>query len=114
MTSPIQESSKNFENLKFDPFERKFDPFERKFDPFERNNVLLDDSSNPDKNFCNNIKAIDKQYYFPSELLPLSEKLHINLENFSMIHLNIRSANKNFEKLKNFLSQQAPFLKFHV
>ena len=89
MTSPVQESCENFENLKLDPFESK--------------DVLLDDSNDPDKNFYNNIQAVDTQYYLPSELLSLSEKLRINSENFSMIHLNIRSAKKNFEKLKDFL-----------
>ena len=97
MTSPVQESFENFENLKFDPFESK--------------DVLLDDSNDPDKNFYNNIQAVDTQYYLPSELLSLFEKLHINLENFSMIHLNIRSAKKIFEKLKDFLSQTGSFLK---
>ena len=93
MTSPVQESFDNFENLKFDPFESK--------------NVLLNDSNDPDKNFYNNIQAIDMQYCLPS----LSEKLRINSENFSMIHLNIRSAKKNFEKLKDFLSQTGSFFK---
>ena len=97
MNSPVQESFENFENLKFDPFESK--------------DVLLDDSNDPDKNFYNNIQAVDTQYYLPSELLSLSEKLHINSENFSMIHLNIRSAKKNFEKLKDFLSQTGSFFK---
>ena len=68
MTFPVQESLENFENLKFDTFELK--------------DVLLDDSNDPDKNFYNSIKAIDTQYYFPSELLYLSEKLYINPENF--------------------------------
>ena len=86
MTSPVQESFENFENLKFDPFESK--------------DVLLDGSNDPDKSFYNNIQAVDMQYYLPSELLSLSDKLHINLEKFSIIHLNIRSAKKNFEKLK--------------
>ena len=66
----------------------------------------------PNKNFYNNIKAIDTQHYFPSELLSLSEKLHRNSENFSMIHINIRrSAKKHFEKL--FLKQTF-FLKLYV
>ena len=97
MTSPVQESFENFENLKFDPFESK--------------DVLLDDSNDPDKNIYNNIQAVDTQYYLPSEFLSLSEKLRINSENFSMIHLNIRSAKKNFEKLKDFLSQTGSFFK---
>ena len=97
MTFPVQKSFENFENLKFDPFESK--------------DVLLGDSNDLDKNFYNNIQAVDTQYYFPSEL-SLSEKLHINSENFSMIHLiNIRSAKKNFEKFKDFLSQTGSFFK---
>ena len=97
MTSPVQESFENFKNLKFDPFESK--------------DVLLDDSNDLGKNFYNNIQAVDTQYYFPSELLSLSEKLHINSKNFSMIHLNIRRAKKNFEKRKDFHSQRGSFFK---
>ena len=51
MTSPVQESLENFENLKLDAFESK--------------DVFLDDSNDPNKNFCNKIKGIDTQYYFP-------------------------------------------------
>ena len=76
MTSPVQESFKNFENL------------------IESKDVLLDDSNDPDKNFYNNIWAVDMQHYFPLEL-------HINSENFSMIHLNIRSAKKTSDKLRD-------------
>ena len=85
-----QESFENYENSKLDPLESK--------------DVLLDDS-----NFYNNIQAVDTQYYFQSELLSLPEKLHVNLENLSMIHLNIGSAKKHFEKLKDFLSQTGSF-----
>ena len=86
MTSTVEEPFENFENLKFEAFESK--------------DVLLDDSNDPNKNVYNNIKAIETQYYFPSELLSElffrsgSEKLHINSETFSMIHINIRSAKK--------------------
>ena len=97
MTSPLQESFENFQSLKFDPFDSK--------------DVLLDDSNDPDKNFYNNIQVVDTQYFLPSELLSLSEKLPTNSENFSMIHLNIRSAKKTFQKLKNFLSQTGSFFK---
>ena len=41
MTSLVQESFENFENLKFDPFESK--------------DILVDDSNYPDKNIYNNI-----------------------------------------------------------
>ena len=69
MNSPVQESFENFENLKFDPFELK--------------DLFLDDSNDHDKNFNNNIQTVATQYYFASELLSLSEKLHINSEYFS-------------------------------
>ena len=97
MTSAVQESFENFENLKFDPFKLK--------------DVLLNDSNDPDKKFYNNIKATNTQYYLLSELLSLTEKLRITSETFSMIHINVRSAKKNFETLKNFLSQIGSFLK---
>ena len=97
MNSPIQESFENFENLKFDLFESK--------------DVLLDDSNDPYRNFYKNIKAIDAQYYFPLQLLSLSIKPLINLKKFYMIRLNIRSAKKNFEKLKDFLSQTVSLFK---
>ena len=97
MTSPVKESFENFENLKFDAFELK--------------EVLLGNSNNPNKNIYNNIKAIDTQYYFLSELLSLSEKLHINSESFSMIHINIRSVKKN---LRNSFSNRLFFLKLYV
>ena len=100
MISPVQESFENFESLKFDPFESK--------------DVLLDDSNDPDKNFYNNIQGIDMQYYLPSEFLSLSEKLRINSENFSMVHLNIRSAKKNLKNSRTSFLKQAPFLKFYV
>ena len=61
MTSPVLESFKNFENLKFDPFDSK--------------DVLLDDSNVSDKNFYNNIKTVDTQYYFPSDLKKLKDFL---------------------------------------
>ena len=62
MTSPVQESFENFENVKFDDFESK--------------DVILDDSKDPNKNFYNNIKAINTQHYFPfkASILKASDK----------------------------------------
>ena len=94
MISVVQKSFENFENLKFHPFSNQ--------------RTFLHNSHNPDKNFYNNIQAVNTQCNFPPELLSLSEKLHINSENLSMIQLNIRSVTKN-----RFL-KQAPFLKFCI
>ena len=99
MTSTVQEYFKNFEKLKIDPFESK--------------EVLLDDSNKPDENFYNNIWTADTLYYFPSEILSLSDKLHINSDYVSTIHLNIRSGKKNIEKVKGtFFLKQALFKNF--
>ena len=54
------------------------------------------------------------QYYFPPELLPLSAKLYINSEKFSLSYLNIRSAKKNFENPKTFFLKQSLSLDFYV
>ena len=61
MISRGQESLENLENLKFDLFESK--------------DILLDDLYKPDKKFYINIRAAGTQYYFPSKLFSLSEKL---------------------------------------
>ena len=97
MTYPVQESFENFENLKFDPFESK--------------KVLLDDSNGPDKTTIVTFKSLTSNIISHQSILSSSEKLHINLQNFSMIYLNIRSAKKNIEKLKDFLSQTGSFYK---
>ena len=88
MTSSVQEFFENFENLKFDSFETK--------------DVLLNDSNDPDKNFHNNIQDVGTQYYFPSELLSLSEKLPRKL------------LRKVLKSSRTFFLKQVPFSKFYV
>ena len=56
MTSSVQESFRNFENLKFYSFESK--------------DVLLDDPNDPDKNFYNNIQAVYRQYFSHQSFYP--------------------------------------------
>ena len=74
------------------------------FNPFERNSVLLDNLSDPDFNFFNdnNLKTINTQYCSPDDI---NTQLITSSENsFSVLHVNIRSISKNFEKLKDLLS----------
>ena len=74
------------------------------FNPFEKNSVLLDNLSDPDFNFFNdnNLRMIDTQYFSPDDI---STQLITSSENsFSVLHVNIRSISKNFEKLKDLLA----------
>ena len=70
----------------------------RTFD-FER--ILNNDSQDPDENFFNAFSFKDSQYFAPEEsTLNLS---HFDKSSFSMLHLNIRSLQKNFDSLFNLL-----------
>ena len=46
---------------------------------------------------------LDSPYYTPNELITFSKEIPENI--FSIFHVNIRSVNKNFEKLKNLLQK---------
>ena len=70
----------------------------RTFD-FER--ILNNDTQDPDENFFNVFNFKDSQYFTPGES---SRKLnHFDKSSFSMLHLNIRSLQKNFDRLFNLL-----------
>ena len=81
------ETYKSFENDKFNLFEVEI--------------ILTNENFDPDNNFFNEkINSVESTYYTHQEFLSFS----INLsENFSIIHLNIRSLQKNIDKLKDFL-----------
>ena len=65
--------------------------------------ILNIDDNDPDINFFNNkYDAVNSPYFSLAEVPCKVEKL---LENsFSVYHINIRSLNKNFDKLLEFLS----------
>ena len=77
----------DFEDLEFNPFQVK-------------NTILLDNQKDPDIHFFNNDNNhINTQYYSPDvNMLEITDT-----DLFSMLHLNIRSMQKNFEKFKFFL-----------
>ena len=70
-----------------------------KFNPFQSNSILIDNFSDPDYNLQN----LDTPYYSVEEA---SEHFrHKETNSFSVLHLNIRSLNKNFENFKLFLAE---------
>ena len=79
---------KNFENLKYKIT--------------DNNDILLDDSCDPDINFFNGkFQSFDTPYLMPEEF----HNFHSNLLNqFSILHLNIRSIKNFFENFKLFLN----------
>ena len=85
-----EQQTQNFENRKYDPLENS-------------ENILFDNSSDPDLDFYNtNIQNLNTPYILPEELQKfLGDDKD---ENVSILHLNIRRINKDFENFKMFLS----------
>ena len=73
-----------------------------RFDPFGFDNVLLNNTNNPDENIFNNLSQINSVFYAVEEAATSSKKFNNKI--FSMLHLNVRSLNKNFESLKELLT----------
>ena len=73
------------------------------FNPFDLQKVLIGEGNDPDINFFNyKSETVDTPYFSVDEFNSLSDKLPKN--SFSILHINIRSLNKNFEKLREYLS----------
>ena len=73
------------------------------FNPLYFQKVLIDEGNDPDINFFNDkSETVDSPYFSVDEFNSLSEKLLQN--SFSILHINIRSLLKNFEKLREYLS----------
>ena len=80
---------KNFENILFNPFDSQ--------------NILSDENNDPDINFFKEkSEAVNSPYYIVDKFNSSSQNLLKN--SFSILHINIRSMNKNFEKLGEYLS----------
>ena len=77
-----------------------FENFESNFFSFE--SVLSSDKTDPDKNFFNDkLQQIDSPYFSVENFIAISEQL--NKDNFSILHLNIRSLNANIDNFREFL-----------
>ena len=73
------------------------------FNPFDFQKVLIDEGDDRDIKFFNDkSETVDSPYFSIDEFNSLSEKLLQN--SFSILHINIRSLHKNFEKLREYLS----------
>ena len=80
--------TKNFETLKYNMS--------------DNTDFLLDDSGDPDVNFFNKkFQSLDTPYLMPGEFYNF---LDSSLDQFSVLHLNIRSIKRNFENFKLFLN----------
>ena len=73
-----------------------------KFNLFEVETILTNDNFDPDSNFLmKKMNSVESTYYTHEEFVSFSSNL---IENFSIIHLNIRSLHKNIDKFKDFLN----------
>ena len=64
--------------------------------------LLLNNDNDPDINFFkDNISVLDAKYYLPQDLT--NDLTKISQDSFSVLHLNVRSLNKNFESFKQLL-----------
>ena len=73
-----------------------------KFSPFDLQNILLNNNKDPDDSFFNTNQFSDT-YYFT--IVETKSKLSCcDNKSFSILHLNIKSFKKNFDKLVNFLA----------
>ena len=80
---------------------------DEKFENFESNlfsleSVLSSGNTDSDKNFFNNkLQQIDSPYFSVESFVAIFEQ--INKDNFSILHLNIRSLNANIDNFREFL-----------
>ena len=77
-----------------------FENFESNVFSFE--SLFSSDKTDPDKNFFNDkLQQIDSPYFSVENFIAISEQL--NKDNFSILHLNIRSLNANIDNFREFL-----------
>ena len=73
------------------------------YNPFIVNDNFFNSESDPYINFYSDISPLDTKCFNPNEIREGFECLCKN--GFSVLHVNIRSINKNFETFKNFYSK---------
>ena len=72
------------------------------FNPVNLETVLLSEVVGPDENlFKESLADLDTNYFFPETLPDFFQ--NANNKDFSILHLNIRSLQKDFDDFKSFL-----------
>ena len=64
------------------------------FNPFSTKECFVDDDHDPDVNFCHDVSMLDKKYLIPGTFKTNFKDFSKNSP--SVLHLNVRSMNKNF------------------
>ena len=64
---------------------------------------IVDNDHDPDVNFYHHVSMLDTQYLMPDKFKTNFKDFSKN--SFSVLHLNIRSINKNFEAFTEFYSK---------
>ena len=73
------------------------------FNPFSTKECIVDNDHGPDVNFYHDVFMLDTQYLMPDKFKTNFNEFSKN--SFSILHLNIRSINKNFEAFIEFYSK---------
>ena len=73
------------------------------FDPFNCESILPNNNQDPDENIFESFN--DCSYFTPNELKVTLDKNISKQKSFSIISLNIRSMNKNFEEFRSFITE---------
>ena len=73
------------------------------FNPFSTKECIVDNDHDPDVNFYHHVSMLDTQYLMPDKFKTNFKDFSKN--SFSVLHLNIRSINKNFEAFTEFFSK---------
>ena len=70
------------------------------FNPFSTKECFADNDDDPDVNFYHDVSMLDTHYLMPDRFKTNSKDFSKN--SFSVLHLNIRSINKDFEAFTGF------------
>ena len=73
------------------------------FSPFDSQNILSDENSDPDINFFTEKSDVVNSPYYNVDKFNCSSQ-NLPKSSFSVLHIDIGSMNKNFEKLREYLS----------
>ena len=73
------------------------------FNPFSSKECYVENDHDPDVNFYHDVSTLDTQYLMPNKFKTNFKDFSKN--SFSVLHLNIRSINKNFEASTEFYSK---------